>query len=76
MWTGLAAGLAVEELEIELLLEALFQRFGYDFRAYDRTALRASCAGHARAELAPCPALQERVLHDAGRPPACCARWR
>jgi hypothetical protein len=26
----------VEELEIDLLLEALFQRHGYDFRDYDR----------------------------------------
>jgi chemotaxis protein methyltransferase CheR len=64
-WTGLAAGLAVEELETELLLEALFQRFGHDFRAYDRAAVRRRLNGALR----PCGAatlsgLQERVLHN------------
>ena len=38
---------ATEELEIRLLLEALFQRFGYDFRADD---------------LATASSLQDRVL--------------
>jgi chemotaxis protein methyltransferase CheR len=64
-WTGLAAGLAIEELETELLLEALFQRFGYDFRAYDRPALRQRFAGALRAhEVATLSGLQEKVLHD------------
>ena len=49
-WTGLAAGLAVEELETELLLEALFQRFGHDFRAWDRAALRERLARALRAQ--------------------------
>lgn len=64
-WTGLAAGLAVEELETELLLEALFQRFGHDFRAYDRPALRRKL-GVAMAALgaATLSGLQEQVLHD------------
>jgi len=64
-WTGLAAGLAVEELETELLLEALFQRFGHDFRAYDRAALRRKLA-HAMAErgVTTVSGLQEKVLHD------------
>jgi len=64
-WTGLAAGLAIEELETELLLEALFQRFGHDFRSYDRPALRRKLAGamtaHAVTTLS---GLQEQVLHD------------
>jgi chemotaxis protein methyltransferase CheR len=65
-WTGLAAGLAVEDLETELLLEALFQRFGYDFRAYDRPALRRRFAQVMRArEAATLSGLQEKVLHDA-----------
>jgi len=65
-WTGLAAGLAVEELETELLLEALFQRFGHDFRAWDRAALRERLARALRAQEArTLSGLQEQVLHDA-----------
>jgi chemotaxis protein methyltransferase CheR len=64
-WTGLAAALAVEELETELLLEALFQRFGHDFRAYDRTVLRCRLADALRAHgAATLSGLQEKVLHD------------
>jgi len=64
-WTGLAAGLAVEELETELLLEALFQRFGHDFRAYDRPALRRKLGGLMRSRaLSTLSGLQEQVLHD------------
>jgi chemotaxis protein methyltransferase CheR len=64
-WTGLAAGLAIEELETELLLEAIFQRFGYDFRAYDRAALRAKLS-HAMRErgASTLSGLQEQALHD------------
>jgi chemotaxis protein methyltransferase CheR len=36
-------GLATEELEIELLLEALFQRFGHDFRATTGQRCATSC---------------------------------
>jgi chemotaxis protein methyltransferase CheR len=64
-WTGLAAGLAIEDLETELLLEALFQRFGHDFRAYDRPALRRKFAVAMRARgAATLSGLQEKVLHD------------
>jgi chemotaxis protein methyltransferase CheR len=64
-WTGLAAGLAIEELETELLLEAIFQRFGYDFRAYDRPALRAKLSHAMRARGAnTLSGLQEQALHD------------
>lgn len=64
-WTGLAAGLAIEELETELLLEALFQRFGHDFRAYDRHVLRVRLAEATRAQgAATLSGLQEKVLHD------------
>jgi chemotaxis protein methyltransferase CheR len=66
-WTGLAAGLAIEELETELLLEAIFQRFGYDFRAYDRVALRAKLSQAMRERgAATLSGLQEQALHDAG----------
>jgi chemotaxis protein methyltransferase CheR len=65
-WTGLAAGLAIEELETELLLEALFQRFGYDFRAYDRPALREKLNQAMRdGGTATLSGLQEQVLHGA-----------
>jgi chemotaxis protein methyltransferase CheR len=65
-WTGLAAGVAVEELETELLLEALFQRFGHDFRAYDRPALRRKLAGAMTAcAVSTLSGLQEKALHDA-----------
>jgi chemotaxis protein methyltransferase CheR len=65
-WTGLAAGLAIEELETELLLEAIFQRFGYDFRAYDRAALRAKLNQAMReGGAATLSGLQEQALHDA-----------
>jgi chemotaxis protein methyltransferase CheR len=65
-WTGLAAEMAVEELETELLLEAVFQRFGHDFRAYDRARLRRRLADAMRARgAATLSGLQEQVLHDA-----------
>lgn len=56
---------ALEALEIDLLLEALLQRHGYDFRGYERTGLRRKL--HALMEqrgLATVSALQERVLHE------------
>jgi chemotaxis protein methyltransferase CheR len=60
-------GLATEELEIELLLEALFQRFGYDFRAYDRPTLRRKLHQVMLARgLQTVSSLQDRVLHDQG----------
>lgn len=55
----------VEELEIELLLEAVFQRFGFDFRAYERGALSAKLRTLAtQRALASVSLLQDRVLHD------------
>ena len=59
--------LAVEELEIELLLEAVFQRHGYDFRDYDRQLVRRTLLGvMAERDLKTVSALQERVLHEPG----------
>jgi chemotaxis protein methyltransferase CheR len=58
---------ATEELEIELLLEALFQRYGFDFRAYDRPALRRKVQRVMRGrDLYTVSSLQDRVLHDPG----------
>jgi chemotaxis protein methyltransferase CheR len=55
----------VEELELELLLEALFQCHGYDFRGYDRAVVaRKVQALRLHLGLATISALQSRALHD------------
>ena len=69
-WSGFAAIphlQATEELEIELLLEAVHQRFGFDFRGYARPRLRDRLFAVMRTRgLATVSSLQERVLHEAG----------
>lgn len=66
-WSGFAAAQATEELEIELLLEAVYQRFGFDFRGYARPRLRERLVALIGARgLATISSLQERVLHEAG----------
>jgi chemotaxis protein methyltransferase CheR len=58
---------SVEALELELLLEAVYRQFGYDFRDYARTSMRRRIATIMKAEgIATISGLQERVLHDAG----------
>ena len=55
----------VESLELDLLVEAMFRMYGYDFRDYARTSLRRRVANVMREEgLHTISALQERVLHD------------
>lgn len=55
----------IEDLEVGLLLEAIFQRFGNDFRHHNkhhiRSRLHAFMATHSIHTLS---ALQEKVLHD------------
>ena len=55
----------IEDLEIQLLLEALYQRYHYDFRHYARASIKRRLT-QARDQLgfASISALQERVLHD------------
>lgn len=66
-WTAFAAGVATEDLELELLLEALFQRFGVDLRGYARPALRRKLLEHMQGHgLSTLSGLQERVLHENG----------
>ncbi|RZA34049.1 MAG: chemotaxis protein [Lysobacteraceae bacterium] len=66
-WSGFAAAQATEELEIELLLEAVYQRFGFDFRGYARPRLRERLLALIGARgLTTISRLQERVLHEAG----------
>ncbi|HEU4851198.1 MAG TPA: chemotaxis protein, partial [Telluria sp.] len=49
------------------MLEAVFQRHGYDFRDYDRQLVRRTLLGvMAERELKTVSALQERVLHEPG----------
>jgi len=57
---------AVEDIEIHLLLEALFRRYHYDFRHYAQASIKRRLR-QARLQLgfASFSALQEAVLHDA-----------
>jgi chemotaxis protein methyltransferase CheR len=56
---------ALERLEIELLLEAIFRHYGYDFRSYAFSSLRRRLGKRLEAEGLPSfSALQARVLHD------------
>lgn len=56
----------VEDIEIRLLLEALYHRYHYDFRAYSTSSIKRRLR-QAREQLgfATITAMQERVLHDA-----------
>jgi chemotaxis protein methyltransferase CheR len=55
----------VEELELDLLLEAIHRRYDYDFRGYARASLRRRMWRRVVLEgLASLSGLQERLLHD------------
>ena len=59
--------LELERLELELLLEGIHQRYGYDFRGYARASLRRRLWRRTDLEgLKSLSGLQERVLHDPG----------
>src|SRR6266536_2963586 len=61
----------VEEIELSLLLEAVFRRYGFDFREYAPASLRRRVWRRVHAEkLSTISALQEKLLHD----PACMER--
>ena len=54
-----------DDLEIDLLLGAIFQRFQYDFRQYSRASVRRRVALALSAlDCKTISALQERILHD------------
>jgi len=56
----------LENLETELLLEAMFRRYGFDFRQYSPASLRRRILACMRQEgMATVSALQDKVLHDA-----------
>ncbi len=56
---------AIVDLEIQLFLEALFQRYHYDFRHYARASIKRRLI-QARDQLGfgSISAMQDRVLHD------------
>lgn len=56
---------AVEDIEIQLLLEALYQRYHYDFRHYARASIKRRLV-QARAQLGfgSFSAMQDHLLHD------------
>jgi chemotaxis protein methyltransferase CheR len=55
----------LERIEIQLLLEGIFQRYGFDFRAYAHASLRRRLWKRVEAErLTTISALQARVLHE------------
>jgi chemotaxis protein methyltransferase CheR len=55
----------IDELELELLLEAVHRRYGYDFRGYARPSLLRRLWRRTELEgLRSLSALQERVLHE------------
>jgi chemotaxis protein methyltransferase CheR len=55
----------VEELELELLLEAIYRRYGFDFREYAPASLKRRIWRRIRLEGLPTiTSLQERLLHD------------
>jgi chemotaxis protein methyltransferase CheR len=57
---------AIEDLEIELLLEGVFRRYGHDFRGYRRAPLKGRLQAFMReCGLSTISALQERVLRNA-----------
>lgn len=54
-----------EEIEIQLLIEAIYRRYGYDFRNYALASLKRRIYNFLRTEKLPSLSrLQEQVLHD------------
>lgn len=55
----------LEKLELELLFEAVFRHYGYDFRSYALSSLRRRVRKRMEAEgLQTVSSLQDRLLHD------------
>jgi len=55
----------LEDLEIDLLLEAVYRHYGYDFRGYARSSLRRRLQSIMQAEkVATISALLDRILHE------------
>jgi len=55
----------LERIEIRLLLEGIYQQYGYDFRDYALSTIRHQLWKRAREEqVTTVSALQDRILHD------------
>jgi chemotaxis protein methyltransferase CheR len=55
----------IESIELDLLLDAVFRLYGYDFRDYAKTSMRRRIANiKKKEEVSTISALQDRVLHD------------
>ena len=55
----------VEAIELDLLLEAIWRRYGYDFRRYARASLTRRVERHmAIHQIDTLAALQHQLLHD------------
>ena len=55
----------IESIELDLLLDAVFRLYGYDFRDYAKTSMRRRVANiMKKEEVNTISALQDRVLHD------------
>jgi chemotaxis protein methyltransferase CheR len=55
----------IESIELDLLLDAVFRLYGYDFRDYAKTSMRRRIANiMKKEEVSTISALQDRVLHD------------
>lgn len=56
-----------EALEIELLLQGIYHRYGFDYREYQRDPLKAKVRALLATHNVPSiSALQDRILHDSG----------
>ncbi|MDQ4030589.1 MAG: protein-glutamate O-methyltransferase CheR, partial [Actinomycetota bacterium] len=63
--TGAAHDVELEQLELDLLLEAIHRRYGFDFREYAPASLKRRIWRRIGAEgLDSISGLQQRVLHD------------
>jgi chemotaxis protein methyltransferase CheR len=57
----------LEKLELKLLLEAVYQKYGYDFRDFTYSVIRAKIWERIHAEkVGTISAFQDRLLHDEG----------
>src|SRR3954467_5665663 len=65
-WARQQADADLERVEMSLLLEGIYQHYGYDFRGYALASLKRRLWRRAHAEgVTTLSALQDRVLHDA-----------
>ena len=57
--------LTIEQIEVDLLLEALYKRYGYDFRHYGRASIKRRIEHHlAKSSLSTISELIPKILHD------------